>query len=448
MDELRPKDHAEAVALFRSEIVGALVRRDLLRGELAEELRKLSAQRFRPPGMQRSRTFSLPTLQRWFYQYRRGGLAALRPSPRSDRGRGRCLDPALRDLLLQIRHEHPSASAALIRRTLIKDGRLAKDTVSTSTLRRLYREHGLDRVPARDGKSPKTRLRWQAERPGALWHGDVCYGRSMLIDGQRRPIRIHALLDDASRYVPVIEARHSELESDMLALLVRAIRREGPPDALYLDNGPTYRGDVLRLACERLGITLIHARPYDAPARGKMERFWRTLREQCLDHLGSLSSLHDLNVRLWAFLDQHYHRAPHGSLFGRSPAEVWDPSRADRTADALTEDQLRDALTIRFRRRVRGDSTLSLDGDSWELDQGFLSGRVIQVARSFLDPGDPPWVEHEGKRFPLHPVDPVLNSRRKRSLRRPKAEPGPAAHFDPAGALLDRALGRKQEVSP
>src|SRR4030042_742028 len=99
-------------------------------------------------------------------------------------------------------------------------------------------------------------------------------------DGEKKPMRIHALLDDASRYVVVIEALHSEQEIDMLGLLVRAIRREGPPDALYLDNGPTYRGDVLRIGCERLGITLLHARAHDAPARGKMERFGRPLRGQ------------------------------------------------------------------------------------------------------------------------------------------------------------------------
>jgi transposase InsO family protein len=60
----------------------------------------------------------------------------------------------------------------------------------------------------------------------------------------------------------------------MIGLLARAGRRHGFPDALYLDNGSTYSGGTLRLACERLGVTLIHARPYSPQARGKMERFW------------------------------------------------------------------------------------------------------------------------------------------------------------------------------
>jgi transposase InsO family protein len=140
------------------------------------------------------------------------------------------------------------------------------------------------------------------------------------------PVRIHALLDDASRYVVAIEARHAEREVDMLAVFIRALRRFGAPDALYLDNGSTYRGETLSVACARLGTALVHAKPYDAPARGKMERFWRTLRDQCLRFCGDLGSLHDLDVRLLAWLDEHYHKAPHGGLMGKTPEQVFSAS--------------------------------------------------------------------------------------------------------------------------
>jgi hypothetical protein len=77
----------------------------------------------------------------------------------------------------------------------------------------------------RDGKGPKTRLRWEAERPGALWHGDVCYGPAISVDGKSMPVRIHGLLDDASRFIIALEAHHTEREVDMLGMFVRAIRR-------------------------------------------------------------------------------------------------------------------------------------------------------------------------------------------------------------------------------
>ena len=73
---------------------------------------------------------------------------------------------------------------------------------------------------------------------------------------------------------------------------------------IYLDNGATYRGDMLKTACARLGITLQHAKPYDPQARGKMERFWRTLRDGLLNYLGDVASLAEINRRLQAFLDK------------------------------------------------------------------------------------------------------------------------------------------------
>jgi hypothetical protein len=201
----------------------------------------------------------------------------------------------------------------------------------------------------------------------------------------------------------------------------------------------------LRTACGRLGVSLLHARPYDPQARGKMERFWRTLREGCLDFLGAVASLHDVNVRLWAFLDQHYHRAPHSSLMGRAPETLYLEQRGD--IDSFDEQHLRTALTVRVRRRVRRDSTVDLDGVTWEVDQGYLAGQLVFIAHCLVDPTEPPCLEHDNKRWPLHRVDALRNAHRHRKPRRPLVEgkiKGAAdVPFDPAGALLDKAVGRR-----
>jgi transposase InsO family protein len=442
MQPLTPKDKAEAIALYRSEIVGSLTRRELDRGQLAEALTELSQQRFRPPHAHSPRTYSVATLERWYYAYKEAGLAALRPEPRADRGRGREMAPALRTLLVDIRQEHPSASVPVILQTLEADGRLEPGTVSASTVRRFFAERGLDKASLRAGGTRgKMRLRWQAEHPGALWQGDVCHGASLVTPTSTTTVRIHALMDDASRYVVALEAMAFEREVDMLSLLVCAVRKHGPPDAMYLDNGSTYRGETLALACARMGTTLVHAKPYDAPARGKIERFWRTLREGCLDHTGSLGSLHDLNVRLWAWLDEHYHKAPHGALVGKTPHEVFHGH--PREPDAFDETKLRDALTVHARRRIRRDNTLAMDGVDWETDLHFLAGQLVTVSRCLVDPTEPPWLDHEGKRFVLHPVDPVRNATRARSDHNLDTPHAARVDFDPPRALLDKALGKR-----
>lgn len=440
MDSLTPTSHAEAVALFRHGILGALTQAQLERGQLRAALAGLSTQRFRPPKSKTTRSYSVPTLERWYYAFRARQLDGLKPAPRSDKGRAQELSTEQRQLLCDIRREFPSASASLILRTLVASGRFDSGAVSATTVRRLFVDEGLDRLSLRASDGGKTRLRWQAERPGALWHGDVCHGPALVIDGKTRPLRIHALMDDASRYVVALEAHHTEREVDMLGVFVRALRRHGAPDALYLDNGATYRGETLATACARLGVSLLHARPYDAPARGKMERFWRTLREGLLDFSGGLTSLHDINVRLLAFLDVHYHRAPHAGLYGRAPKSVFDA--APPKVDSLDESGLRAALTTRVRRRVRRDSTVSIGGKDYEVDGAHLAGRLVMLCRCLVDLNETPWVEFETRRVEVRPVDAVKNSRRPRRQRNAEAAPKHPA-FNPPKALLDKALGRR-----
>ena len=442
MDRLSPEDRAEEIAIFRSQIIGVLVCRMLTRGELRRELCRLSKQAFRPPRSKRTRTYSVPTLERWYYAYRKDGVPGLKPKRRSDAGHAQALTDDERVLLLDIRRAHPAASADLILRTLIVDGRLNKGVVTASTVRRLFAAHGLPkaRVRRRGHKLiERARLRWQVAEPNMLWHGDVCHAPALVLEnGQRRPVRIHAMLDDASRKIIAIAAYHTEQEADMIDLLLPAIRRHGRCDTLYLDNGSTYSGKMLATFCARIGIALIHAAPYDPQARGAMERVWRTIREGVLDYIGSCTSLHDINVRLWSFVDQHYDKAPHAGLMGRSPETVF--AERKREDVRVTEGKIRDAMTIRGPRRVLSDSTLSVDGVVFETHAAFLAGRTVTVARCRLDKPSKPWIEHQQHRYELFPVDPVYNSRRKRA--EPPSPPR-SVEFDPPKALLDRAVGRK-----
>jgi putative transposase len=416
MDQLTPKNHGEEVAVFRHGLIGQIALRSLTHGERTALLRGLSAQRVRPPGCDTTRCYSIPTLERWLYKFKRGGLEALVPNARADKGRGRDLDPAVRDLLCDIRREHPEVSVTLIVRTLRADGRIGPE-VTVCTVRRMFAERGLVRcldVDGNDGHGGKTRLRWQAERPSALWHGDVCHGPTLTLSGRHVPVRVHAMLDDASRFGLALRVSNNEREETMLNLLAQALMEHGKPDAIYLDNGSTYRGEILRLVCSRLGITLLHAKPYDAPARGKMERFWRRLREEALSHIGQVASLADVEQKLRTWLTRFYQDAPHAGILGRAPAAVF----AEGSKVRVTEEELRNAMTVRARRRVRRDSTLSVGGVVYEVPLGYLAGQIVTVATSLFDGGSPT-LDLDGKHVPLLVVDPTANSKRPRPAKRP-----------------------------
>jgi len=360
--------HSEQIALFRAMVIGSLASRELDRGELRAALRALSTQRFRPPNAARTRTFSVTTLERWYYAYRRGGLDALTPRRRRDAGRGRALSVSQRTLLLSIRGDHPTASVPLVLRTLELAGVIEEGTVAQQTVRRLYRQAALPRLSrkSRDGtlETERQRLRWQSPYVSALWHADVCHVMKIaLANGTYLPVLVHALLDDYSRYIPRIEVRSTEREQDMLEIFAHALREHGvAPQQLYTDGGATYTGGVLPIVCERLGTHLLHPQPGDPQARGKGERLFRTLREQCTEHIHGATSLHDVYVRLLAWRDL-YHTTPHSSLMGRTPAQVWKAGIATlayQRRPLIEEQRLRDAYRIRSTRKVRKDSTVSM----------------------------------------------------------------------------------------
>lgn len=424
---------AEEIALFRLSVVGDLLARDLAPGELGEELLARASRRYRPPGARSSRTFHWKTLQDWYYAAKRGGHAALAPASRV-KGFAGSLPPETRDLLLQIRKENPSASAGLILEVAVQQGALAAGEISTSTLRRLFAAAGASRE-ASTARNRRERRRWDAGRVGALWHADVCHVWIRDATGAPRKIYVHGVLDDHSRYVVALEARDHEQEIDWLAVLCGALLRLPKPEVLYLDNGACYRGETLALACGRLGIRLLHAQPYDPQARGKMERFWKTFRGRCGDHLRGRSSLQDVNAALLAYLDADYHAQPHGGLMGATPAKAFQAGR-DRTTPALTAKQLADALEIAVKRKIGNALTFSLDGKVFEVRGRHLAGETVEVV---LDPfADAPLrVLHDGKPVVFGACDAVANARSGRGADAPVPEP--TVPFDPIAALLRKA---------
>jgi transposase InsO family protein len=435
--KLEPRDHAEAVALFRVKVIGELTARELCHGELAASLRELSEKRFRPPESEVSRSYAVPTLERWYHGYRKRGLAGVTPRPRSDRGYGQNLTDAERKLLLDIRRDHRSMSTKVIVRALVREGRLRPGIISLNSLRRLYQAHGLERRSKRYDGPGKSRRTWEAAHPGKVWHADVCHGPRLGAAGKQLPLRVHGILDDNSRAIMAMSARHTELELDMLQLMTDALRRWGRPEVLYVDNGATYSGDSLRIFCSRLGIKLVHAEPYDPQARGKMERFWRTLREECLDHLPADATLHDAQVRLLATIDRAYHIEPHGSLMGQTPEQRWAQRPPLRP---VTEQELREALTVDVVRRVSKTGTLGVAGIEWELEKGYLAGKKVRVFRSLVDTEAAPWVEWDGKRLPLHRLDSRKNAQRARApVSKHRIDKVP---FDPVAPLVDELAGR------
>ncbi len=420
----------EDTASFRLGIVGDLLTCDLGPGDLTSELKRRAALRYRPPGSKTTRTYHYKTLQRWYLAAKRD-LRLLRRRSRK-KGFALALTEEQRQILLDVRRAHPSAAADLILSEAERNGLVDEGLVSVSTLRRFYRAAGLTRQRL-NRSARRQRRRWEAAHVGAVWHADVCHVFVRQPDGTRKRVLVHAIMDDCGRFVVAIEAKETETEVDMLALLCTALLQHPAPGVLYLDNGACYSGKVLQLLCQRLSIRLVHAEPYDPQARGKMERFWATMRGQCTNFL-DIASVHDVNAAVLAWVDESYHRRPHAGLMGKTPSVRYRVGQARLPAPTAPE-ILAAALEVTIRRRVRRDNTVSIDGRTFDVTGQHLVGRTVDVT---IDPltAEPIRAAYDNLDVPIALCDPKANARRSRAEVAVPETKDVSAHFSPIAGLL------------
>jgi putative transposase len=401
---------AQQIALFRYGVIADLVHLEPGTRGIYTRLAEKAERHYHIPASSRTRV-AVTTMRDWLRRYRHGGFDALKPKARADAGSPRRIPPAVVDLLVTLKEEHPCwAVRSIIEQ--VRDSALVPDSLAlpVSTVHRLLARRGLMESSPTEPSS-KDRRHFAFAEAGELWMSDVMHGPSVLVDGRRkRKTYLIALLDDATRVVPHAAFALDETVCSFLTVFRTALERRGIPQRLYVDNGAAYRSHRLALVCAQLGVTLIHTRPYDAPAKGKQERFFRTVRMQLLPHLGDedLASLEALNRRLWRYIEGEYHHNPHRGLEGQSPLERWARSAA-RVRLVPPGLDLGDLFLDEHRRRVHKDRTVSLAGRLLEVD-AVLVGHTVTLRFDPQHPERPAQVFKDGKRFAdARPVDAYAN---------------------------------------
>jgi hypothetical protein len=294
---------------------------------------------------------------------------------------------------------------------------------------------------------------FNAEFAGGIWYGDVMHGPHVPVKGRLRKTYLVSLIDDASRLVAHSAFCLGETALDIEGVLKQAVLKRGLPSRLIVDNGAAYRSNTLQGICARLGITLIFCRPYRPEGKGKLERFHLTLRNQFLSELDErrITDLSDLNARLWAWLEQIYHRTPHGGLAGVTPLARYQRDLPRIRTLGTKAGQLDALFHHRIKRFVRKDGTVSYLGHRFEVPYE-LSGQTIKLvvdphARRVVGVED----EAGASLGEATPLDAVANIKRKR--RKPEMvtdiveRKGPnlveIAHAKYHGLTADNALTKK-----
>jgi transposase InsO family protein len=338
-------------------------------------IRELAAREYAIPGTRR-RHLGEKTIEAWYYAWRRQGLDALVPKTRADRGTSK-IAPALQEAILAAKRANPRRSVRQLVRLLEAAGTVSAKTLSRSAVHRLLLQHGLSRCPAHE---PEERRSFAAEFAGSIWYGDVMHGPRVPHKGQSRKTYLVSLFDDASRLVAHSAFCLGETALDIEGVLKQALLRRGVPLKLVVDNGAAYRAHTLQGVCARLSIHLIFCRPYAPEGKGKLERWHRTVREQFLAELDErhVAGLEDLNARLWAWLEQVYHRTEHAGLAGATPLARYQRDLGRIRMLGALATQLDALFHHRIARFVRKDGTVSYLGQRFELPYE-LSGKTVRL---------------------------------------------------------------------
>jgi len=363
------ENEKQRVGIFRFSVIHEFVGGAALsRTERKQLLEEKCARKWDIPCSNKSRV-SRGAILRWIRRYTESGgrLESLYPKGRCDNGKSRAIDEETGLNLIHLRQEMPNATVPVLIRTMRERDLSGKDLRPTTVYRFLH-HHNL--MKPSEGQHPDRR-KFEAELPNDIWQSDVMHGPMVMAGDRKRKSYLIAFIDDHSRLIPYARFYLSENLASFLDAFEKALLKRGLPRKLYVDNGSAYRSKQLEHITASLGIALIHARPYQPQGKGKIERFFRTVRMQFLSEVGHMG-LDELNGAFDLWVRQVYHQRIHSGT-GKTPLDRFTSKMECLRA---SPEDLRDHFRMIARRRVAKDRTLTLDGHLFEAPVNLIGQRV------------------------------------------------------------------------
>jgi putative transposase len=369
-EDRKRAQRAEQVALFRYQLIREAADPGLTVRQRGRMVREIAGREHAGP-FGEPVTVSRATADRWIRAWRSGGFEALAPPARQVTLR---TDPEVLELAAGLKRENPERTAAQVERIL------RKSCGWSPSVRTLLRHFGRLELSTRPGgRAPAAFGRFEAPAPNEIWTGDALHGPQVA----GRKAYLFAFLDDHSRAVMAARWGYFEDSVRLAAALRPALAARGVPSRVYVDNGSAFVDAALKRAAARLGIKITHSAPGRPQGRGKIERFFRIVREEFLVEVGDgagVKDLAELNRLFTAWCETVYHARPHGET-GQPPMDRW---LAGGPFPVPEPARLREAFLWSEARLVRKDATVRLFGGAYETSP-VLAGRKVECV---FDPFD------------------------------------------------------------
>lgn len=348
------------------------------------------------------------TIEKWYRNYKEAGFDALIPTGRVDQGKPRKLDDDLQEQIRYLKANYPRMSASAIYRQLRDNGSIKNGEVSESTVNRyIY----LIAVQMKTTTNQDMR-RYERAHINEVWCGDSSVGPYLKTsDGKKHKVYIIALIDDASRFIAGIDVFFNDNFVNLMSVMKSAVAKYGRSGMFNFDNGSSFKNKQMELLAARIGSVVHYDQPYTPTQKAKIERWFRTMKDQWLSSLDirDFHSLDELRGNLLAYV-QNYNQTVHSSLKGLSPQDRFfsEPDRIRR----LSDEEIENCFLLELERRVSSDSVIVIDQVEYEVDYRFAKQRI--KIRYSPDMKDIFIVEADGTLTPIRLLNKTENAYIKR----------------------------------
>lgn len=357
------------IATFRFGIISEFATGSRLDyGEKVKLMNEKTSRQYRIPNSSQTRV-AKSTIKSWIYNYRNAGnkINGLMPKSRNDKGTYRSLDPSIQMAIQEIKRELPAITGI----TLITELQHRKyisinESLNLSVLYRFLKSEKLQRP-----KIEHDRRAFEATMPNELWQSDVLHGPEVYVAGKKIKSYLIAIIDDHSRLAVHAKFFLSEGLGDFKLCFKSAIEKRGLPQKLYIDNGSCYKALNLEQITACLGIGIAHTPPYTPQGRGKIERWFRYVRENFLYTCPKDISFEELN-RLFEIWVENYNNRTHSTTEQAPLIRYQSNMKCVRPAP---KDLLNYFRIIEFR-KVKKDRTVSLNGTIFEVPVELIDLRI------------------------------------------------------------------------
>jgi transposase len=359
----------EQIALIRYKLISPVLAEP---GRVQNEYFRTQAAKHHEFPRYGNRKVKISTLKSWLKAYRKNGFEALKPKIRSDKGRPRKADSNMLDVIRVQCKAYPYVTAKLLHETLLERGLIGDPPIHYNTLLRIIKD---EQLLSFGDKRRDERTRFETGHVNCLWMCDFMHGPQITLNRKPHKAILCAIIDDHSRVIVGHAFAPTETVLSLTVVLKDAFLAFGLPERLYVDNGASFSSDFLAKACALSGISLIHSKPYDSPSRGKIERFFRTVRDRFLSTITEKPTLDELNESFSFWLRDDYHHKLHSGINER-PIDRFNRSSSHMTISRPSKSELDEIFLVRHERVVNNDATISFKGNIFEVPTAYIRQRV------------------------------------------------------------------------